>query len=192
MRRKQTELQPIVSEEQREAAFEEMISGQYSDLYQRKLGDAVKNAVAQAFRVQQPPMQMPGRPAQGVSDQQAQARLRRWEQEGQELRADYPDFDLRSESSNPDFLKLLSAGVPVRQAYELVHLEDLKNEAARNAARVITDQMRANARTRGARPSENGISSHSAALVKNDVHNLSREDRAEIVRRAQRGETIRF
>jgi len=29
-------------------------------------------------------------------------------------------------------------------------------------------------------------------IVKNDVHSLSREDRAEIARRAQRGEKIRF
>ncbi|MBR2131972.1 MAG: hypothetical protein IJ955_05420 [Oscillospiraceae bacterium] len=189
MRRKRNELQPIVSEEQREAAFEEMISGEYSDLYQRKLSDAVKDAVAQEFQMRRA---MPNVPAQGMSDERAKARLRRWAQEEQQIRALYPDFDLKREMENPQFIALLRADVPMRQVYELVHLEELKAEAARNAARAISDQMTANVRTRGARPSENGMSAHSAALVKNDVHNLSREDRAEIVRRAQRGETIRF
>lgn len=180
--------EPIRSEEERVAAFEEMIAGEYSDLYQRKLGEAIKNAVAHMY--QSPMRQARPNPQQG--DAQARGRIRQWTQEEQQTRAMYPEFDVRRESANPEFVSLLTSGVPMHRAYELMHMEEMRNAAARNAAITAGEQMAANIRARGARPSENGMSSKSAALVKNDVRNLSREDRAELVRRAQRGETIQF
>jgi len=73
-----------------------------------------------------------------------------------------------------------------------MHMDEIKETAARAAAQTAGEQMKANIQRRAARPPENGTSSQSAVIVKNDVHSLSREDRAEIARRAQRGEKIRF
>ena len=44
----------------------------------------------------------------------------------------------------------------------------------------------------GQRPTENGMNSQGAAVVKSDVSQLSKADRQEIIRRVQRGERIRF
>jgi len=104
----------------------------------------------------------------------------------------YPGFDLRTEIQNRDFQGLLKSGIPVQKAYELVHMEEIKAAAARNAAQTASAQMQANIKAKQSRPSENGTSSQSAVIVKNDVHSLSKADRAEAVRRAMRGEKIRF
>ena len=125
-------------------------------------------------------------------EQQAQAQLAKWMQEAEGMKDMYPGFDLRTEIQNRDFQGLLKSGIPVQKAYELIHMEEIKQAAARSAAQTASAQMQANIKAKQSRPSENGTSSQSAVIVKNDVHNLSRSDRAEIVRRAQRGEKIRF
>ena len=125
-------------------------------------------------------------------EQQAQAQLARWMQEAEGMKELDPGFDLRTEIQNRDFQGLLKSGVPVQKAYELMHMEEIKQAAARNAAQTASAQMQANLKAKAARPSENGTSSKSAAIVKNDVHSLSRDDRAEAVRRALRGEKISF
>lgn len=125
-------------------------------------------------------------------EQQAQAQLARWMQEAEGMKELYPSFDLRTEIQNRDFQGLLKSGVPVQKAYELIHMEEIKQAAARNAAQTASAQMQANLKAKQSRPSENGTSSKSAAIVKNDVHSLSRDDRAEAVRRAMRGERISF
>lgn len=127
-----------------------------------------------------------------AGEQQAQQQLARWMREAEGMKDLYPGFDLRAEIGNREFQGLLKAGIPVQKAYELIHMEEIKTAAARSAAQTASAQMQANIKSRAARPSENGTSSQSAVIVKNDVHNLSRQDRAEIVRRAQRGEKIRF
>jgi len=127
-----------------------------------------------------------------MGEQQAQQQLARWDEEGKKVKELYPTFDFRAEAANRDFLGLLRSGVPVQKAYELMHMDEIKESAARAAAQTAGERMKANIQRRAARPIENGTSSQSAVIVKNDVHSLSREDRAEIARRAQRGEKIRF
>ena len=104
----------------------------------------------------------------------------------------YPGFDLRAEIANREFQGLLRSGIPVQKAYELIHMDEIKEAAARSAAQATSAQMTAKIKSKAARPSENGTSSQSAVIVKNDVGNLSRADRAEIARRVQRGEKITF
>ena len=127
-----------------------------------------------------------------AGEQQAQQQLARWMQEAESMKSLYPGFDLRAELQNREFLTLLKSHIPVQKAYELVHMEEIKQAAARNAAQTASAQMQANLKAKQSRPSENGTSSKSAAIVKNDVHSLSRDDRAEAVRRAMRGEKISF
>lgn len=127
-----------------------------------------------------------------LGEQQAQQKLNQWYAEGERLKELYPSFDLRTETANRDFMGLLKSGVSVQQAYELIHMEEIKANAARAAAQTAGQQMAAKIQTKAARPKENGTSSQSAVIVKSDVHSLSRQDRAEAVRRAQRGEKITF
>lgn len=127
-----------------------------------------------------------------AGEQAAQQQFAKWVQEGEAVKGMYPGFDLQAEIQNGQFRDLLRAGISVQQAYELVHMDEIRDATARSAAKTASEQMAANIKNRAARPSENGTSSQSAVIVKNDVSNLTRAERAEIARRAQRGEKITF
>lgn len=121
-----------------------------------------------------------------------QQRMNEWYAQADKVKEMYPGFNLNAEAQNKQFTDLLKAGIPVQQAYELVHMDEIKQAAARTAAQAAGNQMVAKLSARASRPLENGTSTNSSAIVKSDVHSLSRADRAEIARRAQRGEKIRF
>ena len=129
---------------------------------------------------------------QQEGQQKAQAQIDAWYKEAEAVKGIYPTFDFKMEATNRDFLGLLRSGLPVQKAYELVHMDEIKEAAAKSAAQAAGAQVEARIKSKQSRPSENGTSSQSAAIVKNDVSSLTREDRAEIARRAQRGEKIRF
>lgn len=118
---------------------------------------------------------------------------RRWHREGELTGRVYPQFDMGRELDDPLFRNLLRAGIPVRQAYETTHMEDIKALLAQQVARQTEKRVVDAIRAKGSRPAENGTAGQSAFTVKQDVSKLSRQDRAEIARRVQRGETgIRF
>ncbi len=122
----------------------------------------------------------------------AQQRLAQWYAEGDKLKEVYPTFDFKAEAANPHFTDLLKKGISVQQAYELLHRDEINTAIAKNAAQAAGEQMKARIQAKGARPTENGTSSQSAVITKSDVHNLTKEDRAEQARRALRGEKIRW
>ena len=127
-----------------------------------------------------------------AGQQQAQQQIARWYQEAEAVKQMYPSFDLRTEAANQHFQGLLKAGVSVQQAYELVHMDEIKAAAAKSAAEAAGEQMAARIKEKASRPRENGTSKQSAVIVKNDVSSLTRADRAEIERRVLKGEKIRF
>ena len=127
-----------------------------------------------------------------AGEQQAQQQLAKWYKEAESVKAKYPTFDLRTELQNRDFTGMLRAGISVENAYKTLHMDEINEATARAAAKTASEQMAANIRAKAARPAENGTSRQSAAIVKSDVHSLSKEDRAEAIRRALRGEKISF
>lgn len=127
-----------------------------------------------------------------AADQQAQQQLANWMKQAEGMQEMYPGFDFRSEIQNRDFQGLLRAGIPVQKAYELIHMEEIKQAAAKSAAQTASAQMQANLKAKQSRPAENGTSSKTAVIVKNDVSKLTKADRAEAVRRAMLGERIEF
>lgn len=125
--------------------------------------------------------------------QQAQQQLAKWLNEGEALKAVYTGFDLNEESKNPRFVAMLKSGVPVQNAYEAMHIDDIKAGLISKVAQTTEKKVVDNVRAKGARPAENGISSiNSAVIYKPNVGQLSKADRAEIARRVARGETIDF
>ena len=115
-----------------------------------------------------------------------------WMQQADEAKKVYPSFDLRAEMNNPKFLDLLRSNIDVRTAYEVLHKDEIIPAAMQFTAQTVESKIAKSIASNGARPSENGMSSQSAAVVKSDVSQLSKADRAEIIRRVQRGEKIRF
>ena len=125
-------------------------------------------------------------------EEAAQKRINAWYAESEKVKELYPTFDFRTEVADRDFLGLLRSGLSVQQAYELKHMDEIKANAARAAAQTAGQQMAAKIQTKAARPKENGTSSTGAVIVKNDVHNLTREERAEAARQAMRGKKIQW
>ena len=115
-----------------------------------------------------------------------------WMQQADEAKKVYPSFDMRSEMNNPKFVDLLRSNIDVRTAYEVLHKDEIIPAAMQFTAKTVESKLAKSIASNGARPSENGMSSQSAAVVKSDVSQLSKADRAEIIRRVQRGEKIRF
>lgn len=115
-----------------------------------------------------------------------------WMEQAEKAKAVYPSFDLRAEMGNQKFLDLLRANIDVRTAYEVIHKDDIIPAAMQFTAKTVEQKLTKKIIAGVARPSENGISSQSAAQVKSDVSQLTKADRAEIIRRVQRGEKIRF
>ena len=115
-----------------------------------------------------------------------------WIKQAEEAKRLYPNLNFEVETQNPQFRQLLLSGIDVGSAYLVIHKDDIIPAAmqytAKNVEQKLTNKIIAN----GARPAENGNSSQSATVVKSDVSQLSKADRAEIIRRVQRGEKIRF
>ena len=115
-----------------------------------------------------------------------------WMEQAEQTQKVYPSFDMRAEMNNPEFVKLLRSNIDVRTAYEVLHKDEIIPAAMQFTAKTVESKIAKKIAANGARPSENGMSSGSPAVVKSDVSQLSKADRAEIIRRVQRGEKIRF
>ena len=115
-----------------------------------------------------------------------------WMEQAEKAKMVYPSFDLRAEMQNPRFVDLLKSNVDVRTAYEVLHKDEIIPAAMQFTAQKVEQKLTNKMIANGARPTENGINSQSAAQVKSDVSQLSKADRAEIARRVARGEKISF
>ena len=115
-----------------------------------------------------------------------------WMQQAEEAKQIYPSFNIETEMANPKFVDLLRSNIDVRTAYEVLHKDDIIRGAMQFTAQTVESKIAKKIASNGARPAENGMNSQSAAVVKSDVSQLSKADRAEIIRRVQRGEKIRF
>lgn len=128
-----------------------------------------------------------------MREEQARQTTGRWLAEAEALRAgDYPGFDLRAEAQDPDFMRLLHAGVPVRLAYELLHRDELLRDAQRRAASEAEKRLLDDIRAQGMRPRENGAAAQGGFVSRADPRGLSKEDRARIRERVSRGERVVF
>ncbi len=107
--------------------------------------------------------------------------------EASQVRAQYPDFDLRAElQQNPHFGKLIERQVDMLTAYRLCHQDELLSQAAQQAERQALDKVRANRR----RPAENGSGGTQPVKLGSDPSKWSRAQLREVERRVARGERI--
>ena len=115
-----------------------------------------------------------------------------WMDQAKNAQKVYPSLNIREEIKNPNFASLLRAGIDVKTAYEVVHKDEIIPAAMQFTAKTVEQKLTNKIIAGGARPTENGISSQSATVVKSDVSQLSKKDREEIIRRVRNGEKIRF
>ena len=115
-----------------------------------------------------------------------------WMTQAEDAKKVYPSFDLRTEMQNEKFVDLLRSNIDVRTAYEVLHKDDIISGAMQYTAKTIESKIAKKIAANGARPSENGVGSQSAAVVKNDVTKLNKQDINEVMRRVASGERITF
>lgn len=135
---------------------------------------------------------MQGQLLQMQAVEKSRAQVQRWQQEAQELKGDYPDFDLGQFVSDPQNVEYLKRGVPMRMVYEYSNRDAIMQDTASRAARQAEKNVVSNIRARGARPKENGAAQQPGVVVKDNVDALTNDDIDEIIRRVQRGEKISF
>ena len=124
----------------------------------------------------------------GTLDTAALRRAHGWAAEAQEVARLYPDFDLRSEIADPRFRSLLRGGAGVRDAYEVVHRDELLPAAMRSAALSAVNKLTDSIAAGTVRPAENGVSA--ALPYACGVGDMTRAERDELARRVARGERI--
>ena len=86
---------------------------------------------------------------------------------------------------------MLKSGVDVKNAYMVVHMDDIMSGAMQYTAQQISQKTVNDIMARGMRPAENGANSTGAATItKTDPTKFTKKDREEISRRVARGEII--
>lgn len=102
----------------------------------------------------------------------------------------YPQFDIDTEMANEQFFNLVRNGVGLRNAYEVIHGSEL--QAARDAiiAQKAQEQLSNSVRANGMRPNE--VNHNSAPDFGRDIKNMTRAEVKQIIRRAERGEVVKF
>ena len=246
-----SEVKTETTTEDRNAKFEELIKGEYKDLYDARVQDTIQKrlkgsketeekykalaptleALASKYGVDATDIEALNKAIQeddsyfeeealqkGITVQQlkeikkierenaefrkmAEERERReaagkqyaqWMQQAEEAKRIYPGLDLDTEAKNPQFVRLLNSGVDVGTAYKAIHMDELIPAAMQHTAKVVEQKLTNKIVANGSRPTENGISSQGATVVKSDVSKLTKADRQEIIRRVARGEKISF
>lgn len=110
-----------------------------------------------------------------------------------EVKAFYPNFDFKAESeSNPMFKKLCVLGVPMKNAYETTHMDEIMAHGMQYAAKQAEAKFQASAKANSRRPDENGLNSSGEADTKVDVGNLSLKQMEEAIAQARSGKKITF
>ena len=115
-----------------------------------------------------------------------------WMQQADETKKFYPSFDINAEMANSRFVELLRSNIDVRTAYEVLHRDEILSGAMQYTAQTVESKIAKKIAANGARPSENGMSAQSAAVVKGDVSKLTYKDIDEVARRVARGERVTF
>lgn len=118
----------------------------------------------------------------------AEREMNAWMQQAEEMKDEYPEFDLQTEMQNPEFQKLLQNGVTMEGAYMALHFGDIKARLTAKAEKKVTDAVAAGAK----RPRENGMGSQAGAAMTADPAKMSKEEFNDYIRRIERGERISF
>ena len=115
-----------------------------------------------------------------------------WDREAEQLKAQYPEFDLEQTLANPEIANLMRLGVSMSNAYRAVYFDQIMAQNESRTAKQVERGVEARIRQRGTRPGENGIRPGGAAQTHTDVNALTRKEREQLERAALRGQVVNF
>lgn len=134
--------------------------------------------------------------AQTIEEECFQNHIKNLEQQGEAMKAVFPNFNLMQELQNPAFARMTSpnVGLSVEDAYYAVHRREIMARGmqvtAQKTASMISNSIQAGSR----RPAEAGITGQAPSVTTFDYKNASKEQRNALKQRirsaAARGEKV--
>lgn len=121
-------------------------------------------------------------------EEMMRAQWAEWDRQFNELKAIYPMADPQAELQNENFTRLMNAGVPIRDAFELVHKDELTRGAMQFAANKVAEKMTNAAMVNNSHPTENGMSKQAPAVSQVNFAAMSIEQLKEYARKQMAGE----
>lgn len=122
--------------------------------------------------------------------QRAAAVRAQWEAEATQLKEKYPAFELDEVLNNPSVADMIRRGIGLEAAYRAAYFDQLMTESTARTAKQVEQGVAARIQQRAQRPAENGAHPGAAAETKVDVAHMTAKQRAELAKRARRGERI--
>ena len=128
---------------------------------------------------------------QAAEHQQRAAAVRaQWETEAARLKVKYPAFELDKVLNNPSVADMIRRGIGLEAAYRAAYFDQLMEASTARTAQQVEQGVTARIQQRAQRPAENGAHPGGAAEMKVDVAHMTAKQRAELAKRARRGERI--
>ena len=152
--------------------------------------------VEEAKKIDQHEQQV-AREARTLEQQRIQQHIAQLEQQGEELKKLFPNFDLRKELQNPVFARMTAPGkgiMSVEDAYRAVHRQEIEAASmqviAQKTAEKVSNAIQAGSR----RPDEAGTTGRAPSVTTLDYRTASPEQRAALKQRireaAARGQKL--
>lgn len=113
-----------------------------------------------------------------------------WDREAEQLKAQYPDFNMAEVLANPEVEKMMRSGVSMTNAYRSAYFDHILKQQQAATARQVEQGVVNRLQQRNARPGENGTCPGGAVQTKIDVSHMSRKEMEEMEKRVMRGEVI--
>ena len=113
-----------------------------------------------------------------------------WDREAEQLKAQYPDFNMAEVLANPEVEKMMLSGVSMTNAYGSAYFDHILKQQQAATARQVEQGVVNRMQQRNARPGENGTRPGGAVQTKIDVSHMSRKEMEEMEKRVMRGEVI--
>ena len=113
-----------------------------------------------------------------------------WDREAEQLKAQYPDFNMAEVLANPEVEKMMRSGVSMTNAYRSAYFDHILKQQQAATARQVEQGVVNRLQQRNARPGENGTRPGGAVQTKIDVSHMSRREMEEMEKRVMRGEVI--
>jgi len=201
------------SPEERRKAFGELLRGEYADLTEAVRNGAVKDdAYYEKLAMEKGVSTRTARELDKLESQNKhlteqqqmiqqmerqrvqQARIAElqagWDREAEQLKAQYPDFNMAEVLANPEVEKMMRSGVSMTNAYRSAYFDHILKQQQAATARQVEQGVVNRMQQRNARPGENGTRPGGAVQTKIDVSHMSRKEMEEMEKRVMRGEVI--
>ncbi len=106
-----------------------------------------------------------------IKEQMQREKIEGWLRQETEFKQKAPEFSLRAELANPEFERLLAAGVNVETAFNVIHQDEIMSGAMNYTAKKAVEKTVNDIKARGMRPSENGLGTTAAKQKENGWRN---------------------